>query len=412
VVTFPQGQGYDDVFPQHSFMPALILKPGREKSLLRRHPWIFSGAIDRVEGKPHPGQTVEIHSAAGEKLALAAFSPQSNIRARVWRFDCNGPVDAALLKNRIRTSIHLREEILPAEAGNSMRLFHGESDGLPGIIADRYGEVVVMQFLSAGAEKMREQIASIVLEQTNARCLYERSDTNARQLEGLPPRSGVLHGHLPNKIVIEEYGRKFQVDIERGQKTGFFLDQRENRKRLGAFSAGRSLLNCFCYSGGFTVHALNNGAASVLSVDSSAEALVLAEKNVALNGDNKRARFMQADVFKLLRQFKDEDVRFDGIILDPPKFAPTSAHAQSAARAYKDINRLAFHLLNKGGWLATFSCSGGIDEMLFQKIVADAALDADTSAVIIDRFHQAADHPVALSFPEGQYLKGLLLQKT
>ncbi len=394
-------------------MKQLILKPGREKSLLRRHPWVFSGAVARVQGDPETGDSVALRSGSGEFLAWAAYSPASQIRARVWSWREAEPVDGELLQARLRQALAARERLLVAEDSDAMRLVHGESDGLPGVIADRYGDVVVLQLLSAGAERGRGELAQAVRELTGCACVYERSDADVRELEGLPARSGALHGTLPAAgVQIREHGLSYGVDVAAGHKTGFYLDQRDNRKRIGELSRGREVLNCFCYTGGFTLNALAGGAKSVLSVDSSADALAQARDNLRRNGlDAGRAEWLEADVFKQLRVLRDQGRSFDLIVLDPPKFAPTAAFAEKAARGYKDINLLALKLLRPGGLLASFSCSGGISAELFQKILAGAALDAGADASIVGHFAAAADHPVLLSFPEGDYLKGLLLRR-
>jgi len=394
-------------------MKQLILKPGREKSLLRRHPWVFSGAVARVLGDPGTGDTVSVRAAGGEFLAWAAYSPVSQIRARAWSWDEAETIDADFLRARLRRALDARARLISAEAGDAMRLVHGESDGLPGVIADRYGAVVVLQLLSAGAERWRAELADGVRELTGCACVYERSDADVRELEGLPVKSGALYGALPaSGVQIREHGLAYGVDVALGHKTGFYLDQRDNRKRIGELSQGREVLNCFCYTGGFTLNALAGGASSVLSVDSSAEALAQAKNNLQRNGlDAARAEWQEADVFKYLRSLRDQGRSFDLIVLDPPKFAPTAAFAEKAARGYKDINLLALKLLRPGGLLASFSCSGGISAELFQRILAGAALDAGADAAIVGHFAAAADHPVLLSFPEGDYLKGLLLRR-
>ena len=393
-------------------MKQLILKPGREKSLLRRHPWIFSGAVARVQGDPVPGDSVAVRIAGGEFLAWASYSPASQIRARVWSWDEAERIDGDLLRARLRQALAARERLLSAGDSDAMRLAHGESDGLPGVIADRYGDVVVLQLLSAGAERWRGELADALRELTGCACVFERSDADVRALEGLPARSGVLHGELPAAgVQLREHGLRYGVDVAAGHKTGFYLDQRDNRKRIGELSQGRDVLNCFCYTGGFTLNALAGGAASVLSVDSSAEALARGRDNLRRNNlDAVRAEWQEADVFKHLRILRDQGRSFDLIVLDPPKFAPTAAFAEKAARGYKDINLLALKLLRPDGLLASFSCSGGVSADLFQKIVAGAALDAGVDASIVGRYTAAADHPVLLSFPEGDYLKGLLLR--
>ena len=394
-------------------MKQLILKPGREKSLERRHPWIFSGAVARVQGEPGMGDSVAVRAAGGAFLAWAVYSPASQIRARVWSWHEAEHVDADLLRARLRQALAARERLLAAEDSDAMRIVHGESDGLPGVIVDRYAEVVVLQLLSAGAERWRDELAAVVRELTGCACIYERSDADVRELEGLPVRSGVLHGSLPAAgVQLHEHGLAYGVDVAAGHKTGFYLDQRDNRKRIGELARGRDVLNCFCYSGGFTLNALAGGAKSVLSVDSSADALVQARDNLGRNAlDAARAEWQEADVFKYLRVLRDQGRSYDLIVLDPPKFAPTAAFAEKAARGYKDINLLALKLLRPGGLLASFSCSGGISAELFQKILAGAALDAGVDAAIVGRFSAAADHPVLLSFPEGDYLKGLLVRR-
>ncbi len=395
-------------------MNVLTLKPGREKSLKRRHPWIFSGAIGRVDGTPDGGETVEVRSATGETLALAAYSPQSQIRARVWSFARETKVDAGFFRARLAAAIALRRHAELARHTNAMRLVHAESDGLPGLIVDRYADVLVVQFLSAGAERWRDALLDALVELTGCEAVYERSDADVRTLEGLPPRTGFVRGNSnASRCPIVEHGLGFRVDIGEGQKTGFFLDQRANRQHVRALSQGRNVLDCFCYTGGFAVAALAGGAKRVLALDSSAPALDVARENLAANPfDASKVEFVQADVFGHQRLLRDRGERFDLIVLDPPKFAPTAAQANNAARAYKDINLLACKLLAPGGMLATFSCSGGISAELFQSIVAGAALDAGVDGKIVGRFGPDADHPVALNFPEGDYLKGLLVLRT
>jgi 23S rRNA (cytosine1962-C5)-methyltransferase len=386
------------------------LKKGREKSLKRRHPWIFSGAVERVSGKPAVGETVEVRDASGKPLALAAYSPSSQIRARVWTFDLAEAIDEAFFRKRLQRSISMRGQLPAARHSNAMRLVHGESDGLAGLVVDRYADVLVAQFLSAGAERWREGILDALKEISGCEAIFERSDAEVRKLEGLPQRVGFARGNrAASRCPIIEYGLNFRVDVEQGQKTGFFLDQRENRQRLRALASGREVLDGFSYTGGFAIAALAGGAARVTALESSAAALEVAKENLAANPlDASKLEFVQADVFAHLRTLRDRGARFDMVILDPPKFAPTAAQARNAARAYKDINLLAFKLLAPGGLLATFSCSGGVPADLFQSIVAGAALDAGVEAQIIERFGAAADHPVALEFPEGDYLKGLL----
>lgn len=391
-------------------MNSLILNPGREKSLQHRHPWIFTGAVERIKGEPQSGETVAVRDTHGAFLALAAYSPKSQILGRVWTYRENETVDEAFLRARLARAIGLRQEL--AKVTDGMRLVHGESDGLPGLVVDRYGDTLVMQVLSAGMERWRGALVDLLVDLTGCANLYERSDAEVRELEGLPARAGILRGTLPSPLIIREHGLKFHVDVEKGQKTGFYLDQRDNRRRVGELANDKDVLNCFCYSGGFSLSALQGGARSVLSVDSSAEALALARENVNLNNlAVDRAEWLEADVFKSLRLMRDQGKSFDLIVLDPPKFAPTAHHAANAARAYKDINLWALKLLRPGGLLATFSCSGGVTADLFQKILAGAAMDANVTAQIVGRFAADADHPAVLNFPEGEYLKGLLLRR-
>jgi 23S rRNA (cytosine1962-C5)-methyltransferase len=392
----------------------IFLKQGREKSLRRRHPWIFSGAIERVTGKPAAGDTVEVKDSSGKMLARAAYSPKSQIRARVWTFGAAEEVDAAFFRNRVMRALALREALPAARHSNALRLVHGESDGLPGLVVDRYADVLVAQFLAAGVERWRDPILDALVGLSGCTAVYERSDAETRKLEGLEARVGFARGdRAAKRCPIIEYGLNFRVDVEQGQKTGFFLDQRENRQRVRELSAGREVLDGFSYTGGFSIAALAGGAKRVTAVESSSDAVQIARENLAANPlDGSKVEFLQADVFAQLRKLRDQGASFDLVVLDPPKFAPTAAQARNAARAYKDINLLAFKLLRPGGLLATFSCSGGVEAALFQSIVAGAALDAGAEAKIVERFGAAADHPVALEFPEGEYLKGLLVLKT
>jgi 23S rRNA (cytosine1962-C5)-methyltransferase len=391
---------------------------------------VFSGALDKVIGDPQPGETVDVLTSKREFLAKAAYSPYSQIRARVWTFNQNEAVDADFFRRRIDSALALRTTLFPSpyfpkenggtEGGitDAMRLVHAESDHLPGLIVDGYADVLVLQSLTVGSEFWRDTLADILLEKTGASAIYERSDADVRELEGLPVRNGLLRGTIHSPLItIQEYGLKFNVNIATGHKTGFYLDQRQNRHRVGELAKERDVLNCFCYTGGFSIHALAGGAKSVLSVDSSADALALGQENAALNGQtgvstgSTNMEWREADVFLALRKFRDERRSFDMIILDPPKFAATVSQAEKAARGYKDINLLAFKLLRPGGILATFSCSGGIDAALFQKIVAGAALDAGVEASIVEHLAQDGDHPISLYFPEGAYLKGLVCVK-
>jgi 23S rRNA (cytosine1962-C5)-methyltransferase len=402
-------------------MPTVLLKPGREKSLLRRHPWIFSGAVQQVAGEPVSGGTVDLLSSDQQFLARASYSPNSQIRARVWTFE-DEPVDEEFFRGKIRSAIDTRQRLEVEGPSNAYRLIYAESDSLPGLIVDRYQDVLVLQSLTAGSEFWKEAIANLLLEETGLSTIFERSDADVRELEGLTSKTGLLRGNLASLrpgsgqafiFPITEHGLKFNVNLESGHKTGSYLDQRVNRLRVRELAQDKEVLDCFCYTGGFTINALAGGAASVLSIDSSAEALALCRENVTLNDlPSENHTSLEGDVFQLLRKFRDEDRSFDMIILDPPKFAPTAAQAERAARGYKDINLLAFKLLRPGGILVTFSCSGGIDARLFQKIVAGAALDAGVEAQILEHLFQGADHPVSLHFPEGAYLKGLVCYKT
>jgi 23S rRNA (cytosine1962-C5)-methyltransferase len=399
-------------------MKSIRLKPGREKALLRRHPWIFSGAIAEVMGDPVSGETLDVIDVHGNFLARGAYSPESQIRVRVWTFDEAERVDADFFRKRLKTAISFRGDKRWMTGGRSelalptsVRLVHAESDGIPGLVVDRYGDALVIQVLTAGAEAWRDSLADLLMELTECRNIYERSDAEVRKLEGLPLRIGTMRGaELDGQLQIEENDLKYRVDLQGGHKTGFYLDQRLNRMRVRELAVGRDVLDCFSYSGGFALNALAGSASSVTAVDSSAEALHMLADNLALNGlPNNKQEAIEGDVFKVLRTFRDSRRDFGMIILDPPKFAHNRSQAQKAARGYKDINLLAFKLLRPGGILVTFSCSGGISAEFFQQIVAGAALDAGVDAQIIERLSQSPDHPVTLQFPEGDYLKGLVI---
>lgn len=389
----------------------LILRPERERSVQIRHPWIFSGSIAKVTGEPQKGETVRVISAKGESLGWASYNPESKISARMWSFLESDVIDAGFLHRKIKNAIDRRNG-LPIKS-NARRLIYAESDGFPGLIVDQYNDWLVTQFLTAGVEHWRDEIIAALVEISGVDQVFDRSDADVRLLEGLPQRVECVRGLAPEKGVdIVENEMIFRVDIIRGHKTGFYLDQRDNRQRFSNYVAGKTILNCFSYTGAFAVYALKNDARAVLSMDSSAEMLRLGQENLALNGlPAEQSEWQEGDVFQVLRRFRDQARKFDAIVLDPPKFAPTAAQAERAARGYKDINLLALKLLSPGGHLFTFSCSGGISADLFQKILAGAALDARVDAQIIEHLHQAPDHPIALNFPESEYLKGLVIRK-
>jgi 23S rRNA (cytosine1962-C5)-methyltransferase len=392
-------------------MKVIKLREGKERSLLRRHPWVFQGSI--AGGKADSGETVRVQGSDGKFLAWASYSPTSMIRVRSWSFDETERIDAAFFERRIAQALQVRARLPIASDG--VRLIHGEADGLPGLIVDRYGDLLCAQFLSAGTERWKSTLADLLLKLTGLTRLYERSDSGVRGLEGLEPVTGWLRGDGATDVTIHEHEWKLTLDVAEGHKTGFYLDQRDNRKLFAdtvRHFGCRRVLNCYCYTGGFSVAALAGGAEQVTSVDSSAPALARATAHVALNGfDAARHQALDADVNQMLRDSLKQGASFDAIVLDPPKFAPTAAHAERAARAYKDINRLAFKLLAPGGVLFTFSCSGGIGAELFHKIVAGAGLDAQADGLIYARVGAAPDHPMTVTFPEGEYLKGLMIIK-
>lgn len=391
-------------------MKSLILFADKDRSLRRRHPWVFSGAIAREPAGLGCGETVDLRDADGVFLARGAYSGASQIRVRVWTFDEHEAVDADFFAARIERALAARRALVASGETNACRLINAESDGLPGLVVDRYGEVVVCQFLAAGPERWRDVIVEALARMSGAGTIYERSDVEVRVKEGLPSRVGVLAGAEPPELVeIVEHGLRYAVDVRAGHKTGFYLDQRASRRAAARYGEGREVLNAFSYTGAFAVAALAAGAVKVTNVDSSSSALALGVRNLALNGlPADRVENVEADVFTLLRRFRDSRRAFDMIVLDPPKFAASRVQMDKAARGYKDINLLAFKLLRAGGVLLTFSCSGLMTPELFQKIVADAALDAGRDAQIVDKLGQPPDHPIALPFPEGAYLKGLV----
>jgi 23S rRNA (cytosine1962-C5)-methyltransferase len=352
-----------------------------------------------------------VTSSESAFLAWAAYSPSSQIRARAWSFDPKDVIDEAFIQRRLQDAIARRQPYIHGGT-DAYRLVHSESDGLPGLIADRYGSTIVVQLLSAGAEKWRELWPRALAELTGATTVFERSDAEVRELEGLPPRSGNLLGNVAGAVPIIENGLRYEVDVVAGQKTGFFLDQRDNREIAQHIAKDAAVLNAFCYTGGFTIAALKGGARSVASIDTSAEALALGRRHVELNGlEASKAEWIAEDVFAHLRKMRDQGRQYDLVILDPPKFAPTEKHVERAARAYKDINLWGMKMLAPGGHLMTFSCSGAVSADLFQKIVAGAAADARADLVIERRLAASPDHPVSIHFPEGEYLKGLLLRR-
>jgi 23S rRNA (cytosine1962-C5)-methyltransferase len=392
-------------------MKSIHLKPGREKSLLRKHPWIFTSAIDMARGDPERGEVVDVISNDGEWLAYAAFSPHSKIRARVWSWDQSEQVGAELIGDRIDKAIERRARFFDSGIKNAYRECYAESDQIPGLIIDRYEGIRVIQFLTAAAEFWREEIIQHLIARGDCSSIYDRSDVDVRQLEGLQAQTGPLWGDEPSDLIpIIDGGMNFLVDIRKGHKTGFYLDQSQNRITFSKKVApGISVLDCFSYSGAFSLAALSAGAEQTTLVDSSAVSLSTASKNFELNGLGQSGwEAIQGDAFEVLRKLRDKDRHFDMVVLDPPKFAATPAHIQRASRGYKDINMLGMKLLKPGGLLFTFSCSGGLNPELFQKIVADAALDTGREVAVIEWLGQPADHPVALGFPEGRYLKGLV----
>ena len=388
----------------------LVLRPGKERSLIHRHPWVYPGSIARVEGRVASGTLMRVESSDGRFLAWGAYSPDSTLRARMWSFVESEHPDEAWLQARLDEAIRRRAPL--AARTDAVRLVFGEADRLPGLILDRYRDQLVVQFLAAGVEAWREPILAMLPFLTGCRDIYERSDAAARSREGLAPREGVVSGRQPDEAVeVCEDGVRYQVDVRHGHKTGFYIDQRDNRQMLAALAAGRTVLNCFCYTGGFTLAALKAGAREAWSIDSSADALVRARTQQHLNGLAAPSRWIEGDGFDQMKAMLAEGRRFDLIVLDPPKFAPSSQHVERAARAYKQLNMHALRLLNPSGSLLTFSCSGAVSVDLFQKIVAGAVFDARVDVQMVKRLQAGEDHPVLMTHPEGEYLKGLLLQR-
>lgn len=391
-------------------MPSVKLKKGRDKSFNRKHPWIFSGAIDSIKDINTNGEPVEIFSGDGKFLGYGSYSLHSQISVRVLSFNPEDQINKDFIQNRIETAAQFRKQIINLETTNAYRVINAESDSLPGLVVDKYGDFLVCQFLSAGAEFWKKETIEILLNIFNPTGIFERSDVEVREKEGLQQFKGILYGKDPEELIeIIENGNKFLVDINLGHKTGFYLDQRDNRKLLETFSSEGEMLNCFSYTGGFSVYAIKAGASKVVNLDSSLEALSLAETNLTLNGiAPSKYENVQDDVFKYLRKLRDTNKQFDVIILDPPKFAESVSQIEKASRGYKDINLLALKLLKKNGVLFTFSCSGHIVPELFNKIIADAATDAGREVHILKYLTQSPDHAMLTSFPEGLYLKGLV----
>ncbi len=391
-------------------MTDITLHPHRDFSVLHRHPWIFSGAIARIDGDPASGESVRVLSAEGDALGVGAFSPSSQIRVRMWTFDGAQDADGAFVTARVARAVGARAIFLGENHTNAFRLVNAEADGVPGLVADRYGDWIVCQFTTAGAERWKAEIVAALQTYSPCKGVYERSDVDVREHEGLAPVTGVLAGEPPpERIEIVEHGCRYWVDVCGGHKTGFYLDQRDSRETVKRYANGCDVLNAFSYTGGFGIAAVAAGAASVTHVDLSESALELAKANTALNTCHAdESSFIHGNVFEVLRKFRDERRSFDLVVLDPPKFADSKGSLMKAARGYKDINLLGMKLLRPGGILATFSCSGLMTPELFHKVVSDAAVDAKRDVQVVKRLQQAEDHPEGLCFPEGLYLKGLL----
>ena len=393
-------------------MVEVILKKGKEKAALQRHPWIFSGALDRIKGSPANGEVVRVLAADKAFLAYGYFNEKSRVAVRMLEWDEAKTIDRDWYQQKIRTAIASRAHVLQHGDTNTCRLVFSEADFLPGLIVDRYADFLSLQILSAGIENAKEEIISILREELQPKGIFDKSDATARGHEDLEVANGLLWGEQPPEFLeVKENGILYHINIAGGQKSGFYCDQRDNRQILAAYTAGKSVLDCFSYSGGFSLNSLKAGATHVTSVDSSALALETLQQNIDLNGfDKAHSTVVQSDVNKQLRAFKEEGRKFDVIVLDPPKYAPSRSALDRAARAYKDLNRHGMGLLESGGLLATFSCSGAVDIETFKQIIAWAALDAGKEIQIVKQFSQPEDHPVRISFPEGEYLKGLLLR--
>ena len=394
---------------QQSVTGTVILNEGREKSLLRHHPWIFSKAIQSADDSLQMGQTVEVVNQAGSFLCYGLYSPNSQIRVRALSFDENVKITDELIASRVKDAVSLRKNVF-ARGNDGVRLVSSEGDLLPGLIADKYNEFIVISISSCGMERYRNIICQTLKEIFPECSIYERSDTKSRAKEGLPVRKGVVIGSEPDDtIYVREEGQVYiPVDIKNGHKTGAYLDQRLSRIKAGSLSKGASVLNCFSYTGGFGLWALKGGAKRIENVDVSEHALNAAKTGVAFNHlDPGRCKFLKKDVFAYLREQVEKGAKYDLVILDPPKFAESAANLKKACRGYQDINRLGLKLVAKGGHLLTFSCSGLVDPALFQKIVADAAIDAGVDGRVLGTLRQDEDHVVSLPCPETFYLKGL-----
>lgn len=391
-------------------MKDIYLKPGRDKSALQRHPWIFSGAIGKATKDIEPGKIVKVLDNKGVFVAYGYYNARSQIRIRLLEWNEQKTIDDNWWQAHIKESIERRAKMASDNRNNAYRLVYGEADLLPGLIVDKYADFVVIQVLTAGIEKIKDIIITILNDTLSPRGIYERSDVETRSIEGLPETAGLLSGQPPPDLLeISENGLKYRVDIKSGQKTGFYLDQRDNRQAAAAFASGCEVLDCFSYTGGFAVNALAAGAKSVTMVDSSAQSLKLAEDNIQLNGfDLSNVELIGGDVFRVLRDFRTNGRKFDMVILDPPKFAPTKSDLKRALSGYKDINMLAMNLLRPNGILATFSCSGAVDPHTLQTVLFWAAGDASRPVQILKSLSQGLDHPRLVSFPESEYLKGFI----
>lgn len=391
-------------------MLSAVIKKESARTLRYRHPWIFSGAVNRIEGSPKSGESLEVRSEDGEILGYGSYSPKSKIAIRMWSFSDKEILDEELIRKRISDAVTFRLKRSFFKGSDCCRLIFAEADGIPGLIVDKFADYLVCQFLFAGAEYWKATIVASLNEMIPNSGIYERSDVEIREKEGLPLLTGVLSGSEPPDLLeINEGSIKYHIDIKKGHKTGFYLDQGINRLRVAQYAQDAEVLDCFTYTGGFSIAVLKNGARKVISVDSSAPALEALRKNVELNGlDVSKCELVEAKVAEQLRKYRDSAKQFDMIILDPPKFIYDRAHLEQATRAYKDINLLAIKLLRKNGILATFSCSQPMTEELFQKMVSYAAVDAGKSVQILEKLNQSPDHPIALNFPESAYLKGLI----